>query len=345
MKPKGPGTILKGMIPKLFKRGGCTCTDFARKMDSWGVAGCEQNRERIIRHLLNQAQRSKLLSIFGERPARIVAEYWVNEAIKQASSYSGIDNDQWFVLITSAPRKEPTLAECIASVRAAGWEPRIFAEPGTEAKDVYVHQNINQLGVWHNWLNSCRVALQSNAQYIVTLQDDITLHPETREYVEKALWPDPKCGFLSLYTPKHYSLKRKPKNKYKPPGINKIVTNSLWGACALVFDRRVLAQVVYSQRAKTWLGAAPRSGNRGVYQSRRSNPHTIANSDTAIGRIINDLKRTMWFIDPSPAEHIARYSSISHGDNTGRRNCIRCANHEMPLEEQAPIPETYTLKI
>jgi hypothetical protein len=71
-----------------------------------------------------------------------------------------------------------------------------------------------------------------------------------------------------------------------------------------------------------------------VLDRRRENPETIANSDTAIGKIANDLGLCMYFVDPSPVSHIAKYSTIGHGGNDGRRNAYRIADHSLPLSYQ-----------
>ena len=49
----------------------------------------------------------------------------------------------------------------------------------------------------------------------------------------------------------------------------------------------------------------------------------------------------MFFVDPSPVQHIAEMSTISHGDNTGRRNCLRCAPWDKPLTEQVSLEEGF----
>jgi hypothetical protein len=171
----------------------------------------------------------------------------------------------------------------------------------------------------------------------MTVQDDSLFHPDSKIFSESILWPDQHCGFVSLYTPSHYTLKPKSKTEDKPVGVNRVWTKSLWGACALIWPREVLEKVVDHQVAQTWLGAKPRSGKKTVIQKRKDNPNMIANSDTAIGTIMNKMKRTMYFVDPSPVEHIAVHSTISHGDNKGRRNCKRCAEWPTSLAEQVPV--------
>jgi hypothetical protein len=218
-------------------------------------------------------------------------------------------------------------------MRIAGFDPVIFAEPGSTAVDCETIANPQRLGVWHNWLASCYSALSHDGDYILTAQDDSLFHPDSREFIESIKWPS-NAAFVSLYTPKHYSIYRN--KKPRPTGINRIVTRSLWGACALVWRPDVLRRVIGSDIAKRWAGARPASGNMAVLDRRRENPETIANSDTAIGKIANDLGLCMYFVDPSPVSHIARYSTIGHGGNDGRRNAYRIADHSLPLSYQVP---------
>jgi hypothetical protein len=239
---------------------------------------------------------------------------------------AALDPD-WFVAVTTAPRKQCTLAASIDTMRTAGWEPVVFAEPGSTKTNAQTLPNPTKLGVWRNWLASAEYALaNTSAKRILTVQDDSLFHPDSKAFIESIKWPAKHAAFVSLYTPKHYSQGRS-------VGVNRIKTRSMWGACALVWDRQALSRVVRHEIAKTWLGASPKSG-QGVYQSRRDNPATIANSDTAIGKIVNALKLSMWFVDPSPVYHAAVHSTINHGGNAGRRNCGRCADHTMPLSEQ-----------
>ena len=228
------------------------------------------------------------------------------------------------VAVTTAPRKDCTLAYCLASIEACGWNPVVFAEPGSTETDYQTIANPAKLGIWHNWLNACQWCLEnSSSDYIMTVQDDSLFHPDCKAFVDAILWPS-KAAFVSLYTPKHYS-------RGKPVGINRIYTKSLWGACALIWDHGALEKVIETPTCKTWAGARPKSGSPTVMENRRKNPSTIANSDTAIGKAINSLALAMYFVDPSPVHHIAKFSTISHGDNTGRRNCGRCSDFEKPL--------------
>ena len=48
------GTAMKSLIDGIvsIKTGGCGCNDLATKMDAWGVAGCEANRDQIVDQLV-----------------------------------------------------------------------------------------------------------------------------------------------------------------------------------------------------------------------------------------------------------------------------------------------------
>lgn len=53
-----PGSALASLIPDwaVSIKEGCDCKDFAEKMDAWGVDGCEQRRDQIVRHLTGQSE-------------------------------------------------------------------------------------------------------------------------------------------------------------------------------------------------------------------------------------------------------------------------------------------------
>lgn len=238
---------------------------------------------------------------------------------------------QWIVAVTTSPRREPTIHKCLESLITCGWEPVVFSEPGSEIVNHTTVLNSTRLGVWYNWLNAVKWCLNTKADTIMTVQDDCLFHPESKSFVESILWPK-NCGFVSLYTPKHYTIRKN--RTLRPRGVNRIATKSLWGACALVWPREILEQAIELKITKEWLGATPKSKSPLVLEKRKQNPHLIANSDTAIGKMMNRLKKDMYFCDPSPVQHIARFSSISHGDNSGRRNAYRIADHSLPLKYQ-----------
>lgn len=248
-------------------------------------------------------------------------------------------DEDWSVVVTTAPRRDPTIEVCLSSLRKAGWEPVVFAEPDSYKPEGYRYlNNDTKQGAWFNWLRSVKWALErTQAKFIMSVQDDSLFHPDSRELAEQLIWPSDKVGFLSLYTAAHYSTNRS--GELKPRGVNRVETTSLWGACALIFPREALQQIVDHPIVPTWTGVPPNNltdkQKLELVEKKKENPHLIQNVDTALGRIINGLHLEMWFVDPSPVQHVAQYSSIGHANsNSGKRNCGRCADHSKPLFKQ-----------
>lgn len=84
----GPGTELEHLIPNFFKSKKCSCRSYARKMNQWGVTGCQNRFDEIVSHLVDQAGKHKLLAVFGDKPAKVVASTLVRNAIERAKSTS-----------------------------------------------------------------------------------------------------------------------------------------------------------------------------------------------------------------------------------------------------------------
>ena len=342
---EGPGTELKKMIPEWMEKPSCDCRNYAKKMNLWGIDGCKRNIHHIVQRLINEKNKRSFLSWVPDLATRKVCTNLVQTAIRRAEEKEGRQKHNWFVAVTTAPRKEPTLQLCLDSLLINGWRPYIFAEPGVyQINDEYkenliVHEK--RKGIWWNWISSCRYALDnSDADIIMTVQDDSLFHPDSKSFSEKFLWPCTTTGFVSLYTPRHYSKRQHLKSKpYRPIGLNHIPTRALWGTCAVIWPRKVLEQVMQHPMIENWRGARikTKSAWENKKKEREKNPHTIQNSDTAIGGIMNKMGRSMWFFDPSPVQHISKYSATNHGGNGGNRNCGRCAKYSVPLEDQIPF--------
>ena len=336
----GPGTELSLLLPKQLESAGCACRDYAKKMNRWGVEGCRQRFDNIVEYLVMKGNAKPLLGWIPSAATRLVAKRLLTVAIERADKKTVSDSSfRWFTAVTTAPRPDCTLRKCVDSLIVAGFNPTIFAEPNsTEIESSPTIVNPEKKGVWYNWLDSCEYALNNtSANVIMTVQDDSLFHPDSKTFAEKILWPAEDCGFVSLYTPKHYSIVPHFKTKERDAGVNRVYTRSLWGACALIWPREVLEAVLEHKVTKTWLGAPTKSRSQSVMDKRRADRTLVQNSDTAIGKIMNRMKRSMYFVDPSPVEHISSHSVIGHGDNKGRRNCKRCAKWVTPLEDQVPI--------
>jgi hypothetical protein len=342
---EGPGTELKKMIPEWMEKPGCDCRNFAKKMNIWGIQGCKKNIEVIVQRLVREKNKRNFLAWVPDAATARVCKGLVNTAIKRAEEKEGKAKHNWFVAVTTAPRKSPTLQVCLDSLLINGWKPHIFAEPGQYNVNDEFQENMiynkEKKGVWWNWVGSCRYALEnSDADIIMTVQDDSLFHPDSKEFVEKFLWPCTSTGFVSLYTPKHYSQRQHLKSKpFRPLGLNNIRTKALWGTCAVAWPRKVLELAMEHPMIDEWKGAKLKTASawERKKKQREAEPWRIQNSDTAIGFLCRKLDRSMWFMDPSPVQHIAKHSAINHGDNSGRRNCGRCAKYSTPLEHQVPF--------
>jgi len=68
-------------------KGKCGCKDMQKKMDHWGVKGCEARRTMIVAHLM--AQSDLLIPAFKlvpETMKKIAAERLLNKAIARAKA-------------------------------------------------------------------------------------------------------------------------------------------------------------------------------------------------------------------------------------------------------------------
>lgn len=239
----------------------------------------------------------------------------------------------WCVVVTTAPRKKPKLKTTVLSLKTAGWDaPVVFAEPDSPTCDATTHTSEFKLGVFYNWIKAAQYGLDSGADVIMTVQDDVWFHPDSKWFAESALWPE-NCGFLSLYTPLHYSIVQ---GKMKPWGIYPIHTKSMWGAMAMIWHPSVLDRVVNSDRAKNWIGRRS-TMKKSQIEHKENNPQDVCNVDTFLGYCVRDMGRNMNYVNPSFAQHISEYSSIG-GRNTGGKRSARFIVGSKGVPEAKDIP-------
>jgi hypothetical protein len=235
----------------------------------------------------------------------------------------------WTVVVTTAPRQECTLIETLESLEDCGWIPTIFAEPQSSLSGIRARfDNETRLGVWHNWLKAVRWAIEQSNEYILTVQDDIDFHPESKLLLDELDWPE-DAGYISLYTPSHYQNDDR-------LGFYPVPTKCMWGACALVFKKQILIDFLKDPRVQSWRGISPKTKSIAaeVMALREKEPWRVQNSDYIIGKIVRTLNKQLYYFNPSLCSHIARYSSIGHGGNSGKRNARLIADHSKSLKEQ-----------
>lgn len=82
--PEAVGTALESLIPQwaLKQRSGCDCKSWVKKMNKWGVEGCEDNFETIVQHLVGQKKYLvPALQLVPDALARVGAEKILRKAI------------------------------------------------------------------------------------------------------------------------------------------------------------------------------------------------------------------------------------------------------------------------
>jgi GT2 family glycosyltransferase len=209
---------------------------------------------------------------------------------------------RWAVGITAAPRRQPTVARCAASVRAAGWEPTLFAEPGTNGLPAgfAIVERPQRLGIWQNYVQTLRDLLTAHpeAQAIVVLQDDVVLCRDVREFLEHDLWPGLNPGMVSLYVPEE-------KEAGGQAGCDRR-GGTVIGICAAVFPRTVAERLVDSPFARAWRGCHHRGGCE-------PDPLRKKAIDTGICEQLKAWGLPVWNYRPSLAQHIADTSAVGHG--------------------------------
>jgi hypothetical protein len=114
---------------------------------------------------------------------------------------------KWAVGITTSVRKNPTIVKTVKSLEHAGWDAGvIFAEP-----ESYIDCGLNwsfvhrfqQIGIFGNWMLGLYELFIRNidADAFLMMQDDIIIAPNTREYLENALWFTDGPHLVSLLGP------------------------------------------------------------------------------------------------------------------------------------------------
>lgn len=261
----------------------------------------------------------------------------------------------WCVGVTTCPREESTLYQCIKSLNDNSWKPVVFFEPGNYNEDIsdldnYSFKNNHTKGAWHNWLDSAKFMIKNtNADVIMTVQDDSlfaqNIQSDVESYLDECMNED--FGFMSLYTARDYQYKYLVKDSAKNDKIVREFTylhqidkymQKYNINDTLYISKEVLPFGVHKVSIPSLWGACALIFSRSSLESIVNHPiaeswvgpnpknpppypHLIKNIDTAIGQIINDLNKNAYFVQPSFVSHIGSVSTLGHRDNSGNRNC------------------------
>jgi len=214
----------------------------------------------------------------------------------------------WAVGVTTAPRREPTLARTLASLTAAGWpEFSLFAEPGSEIPELPPGCRLNtravKLGAWPNFLLGLTelVLTAPNADAYLMCQDDTIFCTDLRDYLEDQLWPDARVGVVSLHAASHQT--KEDHNGF----FQEDVGWGAWGAQAYVFPNS-------SARALLRDPSVVNHRQRGIGEG-------LQNVDSVVGDWCRRSGFPYFLHSPSLTQHIGQTSAIwsEHARAEGRR--------------------------
>jgi hypothetical protein len=152
---------------------------------------------------------------------------------------------RWQVGVTTAPRRLPTLTQCLESAIAAGWSsPHLFVDGQVVIAAEHQHLNrttrIPAAGAWENFYLSLveMVTREPKADLYMLLQDDAlwpTLFP-VRAYLDSIDWPMDMPLVFSAYCSGDYTTEQSRWTAF----------DRVWklGAVALVFNRPAIQAFV-----------------------------------------------------------------------------------------------------
>ncbi len=112
----------------------------------------------------------------------------------------------WAVAVLTAPRRSPTLAAALASLRDAGFdEVHLFAEPGADIPAPWVHlpatRHPQRQGQLRNFVHAAQTLLDRypGADCYAVFEDDVSAARGLRRWCDGQFWPGGH-GVVSLYT-------------------------------------------------------------------------------------------------------------------------------------------------
>lgn len=214
---------------------------------------------------------------------------------------------RWAVGVTTAPRKQMTLEWCLDSLARAGWEqPHLFLDGTIRVPERYSHLQVTWretgVGAWPNYFLALHelLMLEPDADAYLLVQDDANVFDShnLREYLERALWPGPRHGIVSLYCPEPYNA--------GSAGWHQLNQAWLWGALAFVFPAHLARAFAGDPQVVSHRWANRDTGRLGI--------------DSLLGSWTRAHHVDVWYPIPSLVQHVGNTSAIWHAaDNAGPR--------------------------
>lgn len=202
----------------------------------------------------------------------------------------------WAVGVTTAPRRQPTLQDCLDTLLAAGWDsPRLFVDGQVElpAMAHSLQQTVRapQQGAWLNYYLTLQELLEhTDADVLMLVQDDAAFPPTSaiRHYLDCVVTQTGTGALLSLYCPTDYDGQS---NGWQ-------VWDSVWhfGALAFVWSRPLAEAFVADSIVAAYENPADGERKAGI--------------DVVIGEWAKRAGVSIYRSTPSIVQHIGHVSSI-----------------------------------
>lgn len=208
---------------------------------------------------------------------------------------------EWAVGVTTAPRRQPTLHQCLDHLTRAGWEaPHLFMDGAVRVPERFGHLpgtlRNPAVGAWPNhYLALFELTLrQPDADAYIILQDDAVIYDgeNVREYLEQALWPRGAAGVASLYCAEPDTASSFGWHRQRKAWV--------WGALAFVFSRAAAQKYL-----RDWRVCQHRWGPRGSWAH-----GGLTLVDVVIGLWARRRRIPVWFPTPSLVQHIGETSTL-----------------------------------
>ena len=204
---------------------------------------------------------------------------------------------KWAVGITTAPRRLPTLEQCVHSVLAAGWdEPMLLIDGDVEIlpsmSGLRASRHSPAAGALPNYILALWELYLRHpaADAYLMIQDDALMlgSSATRQYLESFLWPDDGACIASLYCSTKYV--------QETAGWHKFDKSWVWGAVAFVFSRDALKAFISSPI---------------VFDHRElPDDQGLIEIDVLIGKVAVALDIPIYYPSPSLVQHIGTISTL-----------------------------------
>lgn len=205
---------------------------------------------------------------------------------------TGTQIRNWNVGITTAPRRLPTLADSIESLKRAGWDcPHLFIDGDMDlprsADSLMQSRRQPMMGAWRNYYQSVVDLLSDcSADFILLAQDDAwwSTHLPIRKYLEELCWPVEDRFLVSLYCCASDTAPMSCWRRYE----------GIWqyGAVAMIFSRKAAEEFVRDPVVCGY-GHEQKGG-----------------IDTIIGEWANRSQIPVFVPTPSLVQHIGDVSSL-----------------------------------